>query len=140
MLQYKKFRPNILGAWMHLQGRTSQLQQCDGVFSQLHRFVDEREGRRLCVLSRSLGRKSSTSHIHPPPPITLHGQYFESKFSVNHVLEVFEDLKNVRLFYKKIDPDIFTVVINEANVVGIFSYRGWSLTPYIGINQIKRSN
>ena len=55
-------------------------------------------------------------------PIGLHSMDFPIKFSLNQVLKVPKNLENIRFLFKKIYPSIPTIIINEANIVGVSTH------------------
>jgi hypothetical protein len=50
-------------------------------------------------------------------PITLNRDDIPIELPFNKVLEVMEDLKDIRFIFNQMDPHVFVVVIYEANII-----------------------
>ena len=61
-------------------------------------------------------------------PVGLHSDNFCVERTLNKLLKIKKDLKNIRSIFKKIDPCVFTKIINKTDIILIMTNRrgGWS--------------
>jgi hypothetical protein len=81
------------------------------------------DGLFLCV-----GKNCSIFDI-LPPPIGLDRSNFAAKLSFNKVLEILEASKNLKFLTNEVNPNKFTVIINETYIISIFANRNWGGAP-----------
>ena len=72
------------------------------------------------------------------PPIGLHMNDFMTEQTLNMHLELQENIKHIRLAFKKIKPSEPTVSINETNIIIMTTNRGLGMAPYIRKHKFKR--
>jgi hypothetical protein len=86
-----------------------------------------RRGKRHDVRCRCVGRRCLAFDIRHP---NLFGQLRSScQISVQQDYEILKKLKHLRFVLKKIDLGKLAEVINETNIIFIFSNGGTSRTP-----------
>jgi hypothetical protein len=66
-----------------------------------------------------------------PSPISLHCNNFPIELALNILLKLKKSLMNIRTLFEQIYPDKLAKSINKAYIIGIFSCRERSRTPYI---------
>ena len=64
-------------------------------------------------------------------PIGLHGEDFSIKLSFYESLKLMKSLEHFRFMFEKIDPNEFTIVVNETHIILIFPKRITHRSPYI---------
>ena len=71
-----------------------------------------------------------------PSPIGLDSNNLTIKLSFNKCLKVVEDLKYIGSFLEKINPRILAKIINEANIICMFTNKDRSRAPHIRKNEL----
>jgi hypothetical protein len=68
-------------------------------------------------------------------PIGLHGYYFAIEKTLNGSLKFNKLLKDFRFEFEVINPSIFTIIIDENDIIFIASYEVGCMTPNIRENE-----
>ena len=71
-------------------------------------------------------------------PVGLDGFNFSIQKELNMGLESIENLLDIRLMFKEINPAETRVVIDKTNTIIMTTSRSLGRAPYIGINKLKR--
>jgi hypothetical protein len=105
---------------MHELKEQALLPQYGGACVRPTHFVDGCEGKTHGVQCQCFGRRSLVSHIHHPNLIAWQG--FLCQIVVQQGFEIYRRLQKLQIFFKQINSHILAKVINETDIVGVFSY------------------